>query len=346
MGLLDKIETWGTLAFIGIAGYVVWSNWDRIIKGFCSIPGVDLAFPQWCGQPTCPEGSVMENGICKPIKPPDPCPAGTLWRDGVCVPFDVDKPGVCVPPKVWDYILKRCMTPQPGKKNCPDGSWVYEYQTCPGQPLDCSSKKPWEPCGNETTIDGYPVERMCAWITEGVDRQDGNYCMWETVAKTLGCFGGLKNWFGFCHGETGGGGNKLVQCPDGGLAQLLPGMSVKQSCDARESLIVINKHYGDCLVQVMHKCKADWGDTPECVQMADDCRWDTSRNNLATRKETRAWIDACPGVVGTLPPEINEESWCANNGLGWTCLSSLTKGYIGNPDWYPGHDRLICFQRQ
>jgi len=250
MGLLDKITSIGTLALVGIAGYLVWANWETIRKSFCSIPGADIAFPSFCtaedkticppgtwenkDHTCCPTGSVYEGGICKDVNMPV-CPPGTLWRDGRCVPYDVDIPGTCKLPEKWDAILKRCINPnQPGMIVCPDGSEHYpgncptDTQMCGG--WNCTQAKSninsWIYNNNRDMLCDHPDPKFQGdarntWLAQ---------YMPEAMADVLRIC---------ATGQTPH--SNIQKCPSGALVDLNnpPGITLEEACKGSEPDVCI-----------------------------------------------------------------------------------------------------------
>jgi len=241
MGLLDKITSIGTLALVGIAGYLVWANWETIRQSFCSIPGADIALPSVCtaedkticpagtwenkDHTCCPTGSVYEGGVCKDVNMPV-CPPGTLWRNGQCVPYDVDIPGTCKLPEKWDAILKRCINPnQPGMIVCPDGSEHY--------PGFCPTTTP-AACGKYTGMCKQAFDNVRSWIDNRQkdslchNTQDPDLHTWIAEFMPYDYAEVVK----ICQGAYDKPVTDLRKCPDGTWVDLNnpPGTTMEKAC--------------------------------------------------------------------------------------------------------------------
>jgi hypothetical protein len=95
--------------------------------------------------------------------------------------------------------------------------------------------------------------------------------------------------------------------------------------------------------------------SPEGQAAAIACETDTSRNALATRTELKAFISTCEAsgkkVMGWSGSIVTPYKGTFNDPYEWArafgheITGSLTKGYEGNPDTFPGSETVYCYKQ-
>lgn len=319
------------------------------------IPGVDLV---------CPDGTVLENGICKPVNVP-------------AKPLPLDSFGCVMGLQKWCPIDKKCMdqsrscTPDPALIPSPGAcyewsptfhKWLYS-PSMPG--CDPASLKPVLPqcaeseCtpGTAVCVDG--ISKVCEPLgtgceDKGIWARGGNACKPATLLK---------------------------QCPTGAWVDLNnpPGITLEEACAGSGVKNITNRFYDDCMRscgQTAPGQKMCKGTKEQCAafgatvpladglyanQLAIDigaackaCETDTSRNALATRADLTRFVNECQAagnqVMGWSGSEYTSKGHFTDpyewaRAFGHSLTGELTKGYQGNPDTYPGSNTIYCFRR-
>ena len=243
MGALDKIESIGVLGILAGAGYLIWSNWDKI-SGFFQNPfGVNGQCPTGYfdtgSNSCCPNGTTFEGGVCKPINVPIIPPATDAhgcytasehWceTDGRCLDnaqhclpggTDHGRPGACYE---WSPTFGQWLY-SPNAEGC-----VPYYE----EPLDTSQ------CGKYTGMCDRAYANVRSWINARSkpllcnNAQDPDLQTWiaqympDDYAEVLRiCNGAYDDIPDVQHGL----------CSDGGLAFFHPPETLAQACAARVS---------------------------------------------------------------------------------------------------------------
>jgi hypothetical protein len=212
---------------------------------------------------------------------------------------------------------------------CPDGSQHYK-ENCPTDKPRCDISE----CtpGEQVCVDGIP--KICIPLGIGCE-QSGFWANGGVACKPA---------------------SLLKQCPSGSWVDLNnpPGITLAQACAGSEKKIITNEHYDDCIRRVMDAFKGAYG-SPEGQAAAIACETDTSRNALATRTELKAFISTCEAsgkkVMGWSGSIVTPYKGTFNDPYEWArafgheITGSLTKGYEGNPDTFPGSETVYCYKQ-
>lgn len=332
----ETIKTVGILAAVGIGAYLIWSRLSTGTSKACDtlvgLPRVlcEIGWQVTGGTTILDQDKICASlggvwneatGLC--VMGTKPCPEGTLWTAGLagtgyCRPYDIDPPGDCTLPKKWDAILKRCMSPSPGKKTCPDGSIVSDYITCIPSTV--------KPCPTNNGAGG--DFKSC---------EDGSQ-----VCDIWTCPENNRTIIP----------SNIVRCPSGALVTLVPGLSLTQACEGSGSKVITNPHYGDCMRGVEHTFQyTDHGAAYQAAKTA--CETDTSVTG-GTRAQQNTFIAACQGIGNLVmgwsgsmvtPSGTFNDPYAWADRFGHQITGQFVKGYIGNPELYPGSGTLYCYKQ-
>jgi|GEM_PF-5669794 len=285
------------------------------------------------GDLSCPAGSVLENGVCKPVNVP-------------VVPLQRDSFGCLIETQRWCPIDKMCMdnarscTPEPSMIPSPGAcyewsptfhEWVYSptmpgcvpyYEIPPVIPRCAESE-----CTPGVTMCDNGISKIC--VPLGIGCEDRGF--WDTSKIDL------------CKELT-----NIVKCSCG-LVDLNnpPGNTCQKACATLIQPVVTNKFYFECLQDAMNQCPGPEYTSPNCVAKRLACMTDTSKNNLANASEVAKWKSECPGVVGGLPVDTPigtfSDARDFTEAFGHVLISEIHKGYTGGD--YPMYEHLICYKQ-
>jgi hypothetical protein len=223
--ILDKVTGYLQIGLVALVGYFVWSNWSSILAGFCKIPGA--AATGWCGDSS---EALKCNLTMNDCWKQDPY-ATVDVVNCKCILPNIDPPQTCVPPKMWDTILKKCIDPvSPGMVKCLDGSYHYPG-FCP-VPVE----EQWIACD-----DGSYVKKpaVCPPYNPPVSEYWSCLCRDAVmdISKIEATRLGLKSCGEVCDYFPGSGGSGndcagIQVCPNGSLVDLCnpPGITLDDAC--------------------------------------------------------------------------------------------------------------------
>lgn len=124
MGALDKLETGAVLAILGVAGYLVYTNYEKLTSALCGLPlnpfGCATTTPKDYTPNGCPIGQYKDAaGICKAVASVDPPTMPLIGGHWACpIEFERacinDKRYTCVKNKDgWNYWEPNLMNGSP-----------------------------------------------------------------------------------------------------------------------------------------------------------------------------------------------------------------------------------------
>ena len=238
MGITDKITSVLTLAAVGVAGWLIWSNFDAIRSGFCRLPGAVAT--GWCDDTDTGKALKCELTM------------NDCWKQDPYATVDTVNCKCVLPTKP---TCREGIDPISGIDRCtfPGDDW------CGGYPIN-ASRDSWF----ATVRAGGKVSKdACTWFAMCSPADHDLLQGYGQCADTLeSCFQGcqkIADYDGFlkcaqdCADTLDPAGNEcagIQRCPNGTLVDLCnpPGTTLEAACAGSGSL-------QNCNVKCSERCR-------------------------------------------------------------------------------------------